>query len=407
MLLRSLIAIVLLLAPTPAQAAEPSATALQVGGERFSGQLTAIDNDGTLRFAGEQGERKLPLEELVRWGHPLPVRQSVTALGRPLVQVILADGGLLVGDLRRIDAENLTLISDLFDEIKLPLDQVRGLILQPPAGRHERDRLARQIEQAQQTADRLVLINGDELSGRLKSFEGDQFSLETDLGAVEVPSEKVAALVLNPLLVSKAEQSGRTTLVGFRDGSLLAAERLVMTPEQMGLQLAGNVILRTPATDSVVSLQPLGGKATYLSDLEPHSYRHVPFLTIEWPYARDRNVLGSRLAAADRLYSKGLGMHSAARLAYRLDRPYARFAAEIALDATAGRRGSVVFRVFTNSGDQWQQVYASPLLRGGDKPIPISVDLTDAQALILLVDYADAADTLDHANWLDARLEVQ
>ena len=34
----------------------------------------------------------------------------------------------------------------------------------------------------------------------------------------------------------------------------------------------------------------------------------------------------------------------------------------------------------------------------------VSVDVTGAKTLELLVDYADRADQQDHANWLDARL---
>jgi hypothetical protein len=38
------------------------------------------------------------------------------------------------------------------------------------------------------------------------------------------------------------------------------------------------------------------------------------------------------------------------------------------------------------------------------KPTPISVDLSGAKQLDLVVDYADRADVLDHADWLNARL---
>jgi hypothetical protein len=37
-------------------------------------------------------------------------------------------------------------------------------------------------------------------------------------------------------------------------------------------------------------------------------------------------------------------------------------------------------------------------------PVPVSVDLSDAKRLDLVVDFAERADQLDHANWLDARL---
>jgi hypothetical protein len=77
-----------------------------------------------------------------------------------------------------------------------------------------------------------------------------------------------------------------------------------------------------------------------------------------------------------------------------------RFEAELGIDDSTGGRGSVQFRVLVDGREK----FASPIVRGGDAPLPISVDVTDAQKLELVVDYADRAEVLDHANWLNARL---
>ena len=58
------------------------------------------------------------------------------------------------------------------------------------------------------------------------------------------------------------------------------------------------------------------------------------------------------------------------------------------------------FRVLVDG----QERFASPILRGGDPPVPVSVDVRGGKKLELVVDYADRADVLDHADWLDARL---
>jgi hypothetical protein len=393
----------LLAAAAAVRAEETPPAARLLGGTDFAGALVSVEK-GVVRFSSAEGARDVPLKQLVRWGHPVETRRRVTVTGRPLARVFLADGGVLVGDLTQIDGERATLFSDLFGGVKLPLARVRGAILHPPAGRQERDRLALRIEEAEGDADRLLLVNGDELVGRLIGFQEDQFQLETALGAVDAPLEKVAALMLKP--PPNAERpSGRAVLVGFRDGSLLRATRLNISPKSVRLGLGESLTLEASEPRAVVSLQPLSPRVTYLSDLAPLSYRHVPYLTVAWPYHADRDVLGGRLRAGGRLYSKGLGVHSASRLAYKLERPAARFAAEVALDDAAKGAGSVVFRVFTNSGDDWKQAYASGVVRGGDAPVPVSVDLAGVKALVLLVDYADRGDVLDHANWLDARLE--
>lgn len=407
MLMRQLLLSCLCLFLTAATAAaEPVADARLVGGRSVRGSLLSVDASA-LRLAAAGREVSVPLKQLVRWGHPLSTREVVTVEGRPVTQLILADGSLLVGDLLKISDERATLLSDYLDAVSLPLGMLRGAILQAPASQQQRDLLARRVEQSTTPSDLLILVNGDELAGQLVDMQQDKFTLRTELGDVEVTVEKLAAVVLNPQLVDKTAPFEEGVLVGLSDGSLLKARTLRVSPGVMQMTLACGLELESRQPQEVVSLQPLTPAVTYLSDLEPHSYRHVPYLSIEWPYHADRNVLGSRLSVQKQLYNKGLGMHSAARLAYRLDRPYARFAADMALDDSAGNAGSVVFRVFVNSGDTWQQIFTSPVIRGGDKPVPVSIELKDVQALILMVDYADRGDVLDHANWLDARLEAE
>jgi hypothetical protein len=97
-------------------------------------------------------------------------------------------------------------------------------------------------------------------------------------------------------------------------------------------------------------------------------------------------------------------MHSAARLTYRLDGKYRRFEAAAAIDDSAARRGSVTFGVYLLRDDKWEEAYKSGIVRGGEAPQSISVDVSGAQGLTLMVDYAERGDELDHADWLDARL---
>jgi hypothetical protein len=120
-------------------------------------------------------------------------------------------------------------------------------------------------------------------------------------------------------------------------------------------------------------------------------------------------VLGGLLAVAGRTYPKGLGMHSASRLTYDLQqepvKEYARFVSQVALDDASTDQGSVVFRVYLRKADDWQEAYSSPVMRGGDPPQQIAVELGAATEIALVIDYADRGDERDYANWLDARLE--
>ena len=175
--------------------------------------------------------------------------------------------------------------------------------------------------------------------------------------------------------------------------------------DSLAVELAGGGKLSGGSVDDVVSLQGAGDtKFVYLSDLEPADYKHVPYLSIAWPYRQDRNVLGGPLEVGGKRYLKGIGMHSASRLTFRLDGKYQRFDAAAAVDDSSQGRGSVTFGVYLLRGGQWKQAAASDTVRGGPPAVPVSVDVRGAEMMTLTVDYADRGDELDHADWLDARL---
>lgn len=96
-------------------------------------------------------------------------------------------------------------------------------------------------------------------------------------------------------------------------------------------------------------------------------------------------------------------MHSAARAVYRVPEGVSKFAAAVALDDSAGKSGSVVFRVYRVTAGGAEQAFESEVVRGGEAPLPVEVSLDGAAAVVLVVDYADYGDQQDHANWLDAR----
>jgi hypothetical protein len=62
----------------------------------------------------------------------------------------------------------------------------------------------------------------------------------------------------------------------------------------------------------------------------------------------------------------------------------------------------VIFKLFQyDASGQWRSVWESPIVRGGDPPLPVSADIRDARALALIVEFADRGDVQDDANWLN------
>lgn len=364
-----------------------------VDGPPLVAELIGSDEAWNLQFEadGEPRELELSAGEVVRWGKPAEPGDGG--------YLLLADGGLLVAEVIRADAERITVHSFLLGELTIPLDRVAAVVFQPPAGMANRDRFDLALIEGATDTDRVILDNDDRVDGTLEQLNGEAVTVDGNLGRVRVELERVVAIVFNATVLDRTRPQGLCAWVGLGDGTRLIAGSLAIADSMARISI-GNENPWEAARESLVWLQPLTGRVVYLSHLEPQSYRHIPFLTLSWDYRVGRNVDGARLRAGGDLYVEGIGMHSAARLTYDLDEPYRRFEARVAIDEQVAPRGSVVFRVYADG----QQRFASPIVRGGDDPLDVSVDLGGARRVSLIVDFADRGDELDHAQWLDARL---
>jgi len=406
------------LVSSPARADAP--LAVPVEAEPFRATLVAADAKWQLIFAVDRQRRTIPAADLVRWGQCV---EQGRAGG-----LVLADGSVLAAEVSTADKDRLTADSDLFGTLKLPLESLAGVIFHAPSDRQQHDALLDRLgdcpnfrvnengtvplnARAAGESDRLMLDNGDELTGLFEGIAGDAATFKTDAGPVEIKTDRITAILFNPALRRKpiAKDHPQRAWAGFSDGSRLLATQLLIDGDSLKITAAGQTL--STARSSLVFLQPLAGRAVYLSDLKPAEYRQTPFLDLPWPYQLDRNVTGGMLRSGGRLYMKGIGVHSAARLVYQLSSlPQAgegqgvkaakRFEAHVGIDDSTAGRGSVIFRVLVDG----QERFKSLILRGGDAPVAVSVDVRGAKKLELLVNYADRADVLDHADWLDARI---
>jgi hypothetical protein len=350
---------------------------------------------------------ELARDTLVAWGAP------VEWIEGPVV--LLVDGSVIAQPQRgrtvSIEGERLKLSNSSLGPLELPIEWVAGVILRVPVDVQLRDRWwAECLKPAEEDRkhDVLQLDNGDRVTGAVQAWgetaEGRRIEIKTNVGAVPFDVSRVAMVRFDPSLLVKPTQAESRTLIGLEDGSRLQVRlwdsvenRVQLSP---GLAAKKSELKWPVPPESIVFAQPLGGKLRYLADLAVDGYRHVPYLTLAWPYELDRNVTGTQLRAGGRLWAKGVGMHSTSRLTFTLDKPYRRFDALLAIDDHTAGRGSVTCRVFVDG----EQRFASDTIRGGSKPVPVSVDLSGGKLLSLIVDFGDGGDTLDRVDWLDARV---
>jgi hypothetical protein len=382
-------ALILSLAAAPALAEAP--LLVPAAGPPLSGRLVAADVRWNLTFETTKGQRIVPAADLAWWG------TCAEPAGGQII--VLADGGILPAEVTGADKDNLTAESESLGTLKLPLESLAGVVLHQPAERTQQDLLLDRVIKATGDSDRLLLDNGDELLGLVEGIDRAKLRVKTQVGPVAIELRRVMAAVFSPALRQKPAADGLSARVGLADGSRLMARQVIVQGERLEITTTTGRNCKL-ARQQLVFLQPLGGRAVYLSDLKPAEYRFTPYLSLPWPYHRDRNVSGGLLRCGSKLYLKGLGVHSAAALSYKLDQPYRRFQAELGIDDSTGGRGSAVFRVLVDG----KQKYASGPIRGGAPPVPVSLDLAGAKRLELVVDFGERGDQLDHADWLNARL---
>ncbi len=338
----------------PAAGAE-APLAVPAAGEPFHADLTGIAANWQITFGIGPKQQAMPAADLVCWG-----RCAEQGRGGALV---LADGTLLMAEVVAADKERLTVNSEVLGTLKLPLEVLSGIVFHLPSQPSDRDKLLDRPARATGDSDRLLLENGDELAGLFTGIVDDVAKLSTDVGPVEIKIDRAAALIFNPTLKHKPPQGNPLRAwVGLSDGSRLLATQLLLDHQSLKMTAMGQIFAASPA--AMVFLQPLGGRAVYLSDLKPAEYRQTPYLDLSWPYQSDRNVTGGQLRCGGRLYLKGLGVHSAARLTFsllpqagegqgvRAGSSFKQFAAELGIDDSTGGRGSVQFRVLVDGQEK-------------------------------------------------------
>lgn len=144
--------------------------------------------------------------------------------------------------------------------------------------------------------------------------------------------------------------------------------------------------------------------STYLSGLTPVSSTNG-----EGPYERDLSNGnggegdGKTITIGGTRWARGLGVSAASELVYQLSAQYQTFLADIGVDDEVSDRGSVVFEVWLDGVRKYQ----SPVLRGYDRVVSISVPVVGGNELKLAVTNGGDGNGYDRADWAGARVVNQ
>jgi hypothetical protein len=382
-------------------------------GTSEAASLLEIDKSETMKFAATS-TRSIPANRIWRWGDDSAILRGP--------YLLLKDGSRLAAPSVTGDAKQLTFSVDeihpeLWDGRTLPLAELRAILWKTPLGQKGlRDCLDLQSAVA---ADTLHLDNGDALVGEyLAIVTNTDTQVEEVLFNVRgvesrIPLARCVLLEFAERSKEPTTSSGNAWTIAFRDGSRLKAHDLTVDANTATWQVAGGTRWELKADrffKNCILIEPPRRGVTFLSDLQELSYRHLPLFGPATAFRPDRNALNDPLRRAGAYREKGVGMWSNSRLSYAVPQGATRFQAEVCIDDAAGKQGSAVFRVLAQMKDvktaPLKDLYRSEILRGGEETKHVDLDLSGAANIILLVEAADQGETLDLADWLDARFVI-
>jgi hypothetical protein len=372
-----------------ALASEPRVIVKTITTDAVAGRLVEFSLAKGLVLRTDDGtERDLPTRDLVR----LSRSTGAGAVGPYGTKVEIVGGDILFGHLVDDGLEGALRLDTLeVGPLDVPLDVVTAF------------ETSRELNPTQKGAlesldeDRVLLTNGDVLGGFITGVSSARIALDSALGEQEISAELVVAARLAAQRVEAIE--GPHVLVHFRSGGRLTATDLRWAEDSIEARLRyGPRIQIKP--ERIEALDLIGGRWEWLGSHEPVSFQHTPMFSLDWPYRKNRNVLGRPLMIAGERFEHGLGVHSRSNLIYELRGGYREFVTSFGLDDSSGRHADVDVAVRVDDQTRFERRG----VRAGELVGPIRINIAGASRIELIVDFGKNGDLQDRFNWVEAAL---
>jgi alpha-galactosidase len=142
----------------------------------------------------------------------------------------------------------------------------------------------------------------------------------------------------------------------------------------------------------------------YLSDL-PWLYAANSVGPVERDLSNKERAAhdGTPLSIAGHHYEKGLGVHAASLVTFRLGGACSSFTADVGVDDEASAQASVGFQVWADGS----KLFDSGVVKAGTAAKAVNVDVTNKAELSLFVDNGGDDRHQDHVDWANARVSCK
>jgi hypothetical protein len=289
---------------------------------------------------------------------------------------LLADGDLLVGQVLSFQAGKTVLASGAFGQVDLPLDKLAALLINPgptvpalgtPAG-----------------FTGAVLGNGERIAGQPSFLNATQAGIDTGKRVVQIPRERVAALVFRAPSAPTSPALHLRLLTGDRvSGTLKAAGSEVELTHACGTWRVPTAALRgwwsEGPTRAVLTALPL--TMSYSGDLEP------PLI----PVGVDRHSDGGWLMLGTLRCDHGLSLRAGSSVQASVGGSFRTLLAVLGVV----RGGPATCKVVADG----KSVFDSGALQAGAAPRVVAIPLNGAKEVTLSVTNVQANDPPARTVW--------
>jgi hypothetical protein len=386
----------MLLLAAAAGAEEPAKITLIHGGEAIECRIEALPDAETLAVRIGDAQRLIKLADIQQIELP-------HVDGRPGGNFLVEsdDGSRLLGRFTGGDASSLRIEVQPLGELSVPLDEIRVAINGDVADTPDGEAALAEARGARRDQDVLLLP----VEGKMQSFptlirqlddKGVRIQLREEVR--DVAWSRIRAIVFASMKPAGAAAApARAVLAG---GSVVAGTITAFTAAELKMKTPFQPALAIPA-DQLARIEFTSDKVAFLSNMTPVTVEQAGYFGQSWPIRNDTSLTGGKLTLGGITHAKGIACHSHAAITYALEGKYKTFTATIGIDDATGDVGNCVFRVTDGAG---KVLFDSGDVAAAEKPRPISVDVSGAAKIILVVDFGKDADVGDDAIWADARV---
>jgi hypothetical protein len=351
----------------------------------------------------------------VRWGRwPGIIEQQA---------VLLTDGSWIAVEIIDRTSEVLRVRNRWLNLAEIPLNAIRAVVVTPAASLMEWITIQQQLEGIHGDDDVIWMRDKNRLSGILNWSAGsdrspDSVSIQMPQGEVMIPWTELQSLAVSPALIGPIPENRNVTRIGLDDGTLLNAVRVEAQQTHVDIRILPLTEIRSfdPPGEFCQAIGYLGTdrlvKGFRVDHVEPSAFRFLPDSELQFDLGVNRSVFGSPMVVGYHQHAgiilRGLSLHSSSQVTYRWDQSPGRFIAEVRMASRKDHRsrlGNVNCKVLVAKRGELMPLKEFSLGRQPGMPdfVSVSVDITEAQLVVLLVEKGLMGQWGDEVYWLDAR----